>query len=65
MLSRGPIEDLSFLSGLSSLASLNVGWNQVSDLKPLSSLTNLTELYLFANNITDVAPLEGKGVWVY
>src|SRR4030043_255787 len=57
MLGLGPIQDLSFLSELTNLTYLDLGWNKISDLSPLKNLANLKELYLYANNLTDVSPL--------
>lgn len=51
--------DLSPLSGLTGLASLNLsGCNQITNLSPLASLTNLTSLNLAGcDSITDLSPL--------
>ena len=54
---RGGITDMSALSGLTSLTSLNLTFNKISDISALSGLTNLTFLDLSANLITDIQPL--------
>ena len=53
------IEDLTPLSGLTSLEFLHLYGNQVEDLSPLSGLTNLDELHLGENSISDLEPLAG------
>ncbi|HSH75864.1 MAG TPA: leucine-rich repeat domain-containing protein, partial [Longimicrobiales bacterium] len=57
------ISDLSPLSGLSSLTSLDVthynGTGAVSDLTPIAGLTGLTYLSVGGHAITDLGPLEG------
>ena len=44
-----PLTDISALSGMTKLASLNIGLGDVKDLSPISGLANLTELYLYGN----------------
>ena len=53
------ISNLSPLSGLTSLEVLNLGSNDISDVSPLSDLTNLTTLFLDNNWLSDVSPLSG------
>ncbi len=49
--------DLSALSELTNLTSLNLNNNNISDLSALSESTNLTSLNLWNTNISDVSPL--------
>ena len=53
------ISDISPLSGLTNLTSLNLANNDLSDISPLSGLTNLTFLSLYNNNLSDISPLSG------
>jgi cysteine-rich repeat protein len=53
----GKISDISSLSGLTNLVSINLGWNRISDISPLNSLTNLVGISLHHNNISDISPL--------
>ncbi|RKU33021.1 hypothetical protein C6496_22875 [Candidatus Poribacteria bacterium] len=59
------VTDLTPLSTLTSLNSLNVGGNQVADLRPLANLTNLTGLSLWYNQVTDVSPLRSLTALTY
>ena len=56
---RCEIEDLSPLSGLTSLEFLHLYGNEIEDVSPLSGLTSLEELHLARNSISDVGPLSG------
>ena len=56
---RTNISDLSALSGLTNLRSLNLFLTNISDLSALSGLTNLTELDLSGTNISDLSALSG------
>ena len=56
---RTNISDLSALSGLTNLRSLNLFLTNISDLSALSGLTNLTELDLSGTNISDISALSG------
>ena len=58
-LGSNQISDLSALSGLTSLQSLWLVSNQISEISPLSGLTSLKMLYLDENQITDFSPLSG------
>lgn len=49
--------DLSPLSNLTKLRSLNLFNNAVDDITPLQGLNNLSELNLGENQITDIRPL--------
>ncbi|MBN2717030.1 MAG: leucine-rich repeat domain-containing protein [Deltaproteobacteria bacterium] len=49
--------DVSPLSGLLNLATLDLSGNRISDVSPLSSLVNLTQLDLRNTLISDVTPL--------
>ena len=49
--------DLSNLSELTQLKTLDLISNGVSDVAPLANLTRLQRLYLSHNNISDIAPL--------
>ena len=51
------IEDLSPLSGLTSVKVLHLYGNSIEDVSPLSSLTSLEELHLGMNSISDIGPL--------
>jgi len=54
------IRDLTPLSGLESLAYLDVDYCQVRDLEPLRGLVNLIELHLEYNlGLSNLDPLEG------
>jgi len=57
-LSSNYIIDVSCLSGLTTLQSLNFHNSMIiSDISPLSELTNLMYLDLYDNNISDISPL--------
>ncbi|MCL2071122.1 MAG: leucine-rich repeat domain-containing protein [Oscillospiraceae bacterium] len=59
-LSDNAITDLSPLSGLVRLESLNLGYNHfITNLTPLSGLVNLRVLDLCRNRIINLAPLSG------
>ena len=51
--------DLTPLSGLTALTSLNLGYSSISDITPLKDLTALTHLDLKSNQIVDIASLSG------
>lgn len=51
------LHDISPLSGLKKLQSLELGYNCISDISPLSSLTKLRWLDLDQNHIQDISPL--------
>jgi len=51
------VEDISPLSGLTSLRGLNLSYNGITDITPLSGLINLNRLYLVRNHVTDISPL--------
>ena len=53
------VSDLSPLTGLTQLTSLDLENNSIADISSLSGLTNLTFLSLGRNSITDISPLEG------
>ena len=55
---EGKISDLSPLSGLSSLISLDLTGQEISSMAPLSSLTGLRVLLMSDNQISSLAPLE-------
>ncbi|MXV74791.1 hypothetical protein F4Z99_10985, partial [Candidatus Poribacteria bacterium] len=50
---------ISPLSGLTTLAFLNLSHNQISDIRPLAGLTGLGGLKLANNQIVDISPLAG------
>ncbi len=54
-----PISDITPLSGLQKLHTLDISGTRVSDLKPLANLTKLRNLFLNSNGITDISPLAG------
>jgi internalin A len=51
------ISDISALSNLTNLQSLDLSGNQISDISALSNLTNLQSLNLRANQISDISAL--------
>ncbi len=53
------VSNLSVLSELTNLTSLNLDNNNISDISALSGLTNLTSLNLDNNNISDISALLG------
>jgi internalin A len=53
------IEDLTPLTGLVQLKSLDLSNNQISDISALSGMTNLETLILYKNKITDISALSG------
>ena len=53
------LSNLSPLSGLTKLKTLDLWGNSISDLSPLSGLTQLTTLNLSKNSISDVSELVG------
>lgn len=55
----GPLTDISPLASMTSLSTLDLGFNGLSDVTPLGSLTQLEWLYLGGNAITDVSALSG------
>ena len=56
---RRRLNDLSPLSGLTGLRTLELTENEITDISPLSGLTGLTELNLSENEIVDISPLSG------
>jgi len=61
LLCRGDVADLTPLSGLSNLTSLDISrCAGVTDLTPLSGLSNLTSLFISGCvGVTDLTPLKG------
>jgi internalin A len=53
------IEDISPLSGLIRLKSLDLSHNQITDISDLSNLTSLETLILYNNQISDISALSG------
>jgi Leucine-rich repeat (LRR) protein len=53
------VSDISFVSGLTNLIHLDLGFNEISDLSPLRNLTSLMYLDLVDNQISDLTPLYG------
>ncbi len=53
------VSDLSPLSGLTQLTSLDLDNNNISDMSALAELTNLIYLDLRGNNISDMSALAG------
>lgn len=51
--------DLSFLSGLTHLASLYAPWCGVSDISVLENMPDLEYLQLFHNDVSDISVLHG------
>ena len=68
LVNSNDISNLSPLSNLTNLKSLDLDANSISDVSVLSGLTNLRSLYLGANSISDISPLvanTGLGEWRY
>ena len=68
---RTQIVDLSPLSSLTNLTTIDLRYNQISESSSLSSLTNLMWLDLSGNQIGDISPLvenpglrSGDEVWL-
>ena len=63
------VSDLSPLTGLTNLTSLNLGGNSISDISALGGLTKLTSLELWNNSISDISALARLGnlkwLWLY
>ena len=59
MIPFNSIVDISPLSSLVELETLNIGWTEVEDIGPLSSLSRITTLDLSYTNVRDLGPLEG------
>lgn len=57
-ISYSGINDLSFVSSLPGLMSLDISGNRISDLSPLADLPNLAELYAVQNRIKDISVLK-------
>ena len=53
------IQDITPLSGLTRLNSLDISNNQITDISALSGLTALETLALYNNQITDISALSG------
>ena len=51
------ISDISPLSNLTNLNSLEFQYNQVTDISPLSNLTNLEKVVLYSNQVSDISVL--------
>ena len=64
------ISDISALSGLTNLETLDLDDNNISDISALSGLTNLERLYLYDNPLSQnvinihIPEIEARGVWV-
>ncbi|MEQ1825056.1 MAG: SUMF1/EgtB/PvdO family nonheme iron enzyme, partial [Pirellula sp.] len=56
------LTDLSPVSGLTSLVTLDVGEQAISDLTPMATLASLQQLDLHNNRIRDISPLTGVRV---
>ncbi|WP_341778695.1 MucBP domain-containing protein [Levilactobacillus sp. HBUAS70063] len=55
----GDIVDISPLTNLTKLQTVNLQQNRIEDTSPLSGLNNVTTLYLMFNAISDFSPLAG------
>ncbi len=51
------LSDLSLLSSVTNLQTLNCSFAQISDLSPLSALTNLQVLYFYNTQVIDISSL--------
>ncbi len=58
-LAQNVIEDISPISGLTSLIHLDLRDNLISDISPISGLTSLIHLDLRDNLISDISPISG------
>ncbi len=58
-LDTNSIADVSPLSGLTGLSSLDLAGNRITSVSPLSGLSGVEGLNLSTNGITDVSPLSG------
>ena len=58
---KNDIKDITSLSKLTGLQSLNLEENYVSDVSSLSNLINLYELKLATNEIRDIRPIQELG----
>lgn len=59
VIDKNDIEDISQLSSLKKIISIDLGYNKINNLIPLSGLGKLEYLYLYSNNIEDLSPLAG------
>jgi Leucine-rich repeat (LRR) protein len=57
---QGSLSDLSFVSTLTQLTTLDLDSNQISDLAPLAGLSRLASLDLNTNRIANLGPLAGS-----
>ncbi len=55
----GDIVDISPLTNLTKLQTINLQQNRIEDISPLAGLNNVTTLYLMFNAISDFSPLAG------
>lgn len=55
----GDIVDVTPLTNLQKLTSLDLQGNRIEDISPLANLKNLDSLYLAYNHIRDFSPLKG------
>lgn len=53
------LTDISFLSGLEEMRSIDLGNNSIADLSPLAGMTKLERLWAERNRISDLSPLAG------
>ena len=51
------LTDVTPITNLTNLRSLNLGDNQIIDITPLATLNNLETLWLWGNQIADVTPI--------
>ena len=59
------ITDISVLSGLVNLRTLQLGGNSITDISPLSGIPRLNGLWLDNNSISDISVLSGLTRLVY
>ena len=52
------LKDISPISELKHLTSLDLAFNNISDLSPLKELQELTSLYIRGNRLSDLSPLK-------
>ena len=56
-ISQAAISDVSPLSGMAQLESLDLSFNRIGDISSLSGLSQLRSLNLWANDVSDISPL--------
>lgn len=52
-------DSLKYISGISGLEELCLGWNSIDDISELKKLGSLSSLGLWGNRIKDISPISG------